>query len=140
MVGYYRNELGSCMEITSAEDGYIKGCYGSAVGTEFKYPLIGQYDKEGGNAIGWVVSYQTANSTAAWTGQVIRDGSGTYIHTTWLLAQSSTEPNLWESTNVGCDLFTKFCIEDQASYKAPVSVCPRHSSIPKSVLEKEKKK
>ncbi|KAI6650297.1 Tamavidin 2 [Oopsacas minuta] len=133
--GKYRNELGSIMKIDSKENGFLKGVYKSGVGTVYTYPLTGSYDRDG-QALGWVVSYQKANSTCAWSGQIFENSNGKVcIHTTWLLTSQTAVGDIWGSTNVGVDVFTRISSEDD-----PVEACtaPKHCNIPAHVLKSEK--
>ncbi|PPQ65801.1 hypothetical protein CVT26_000388 [Gymnopilus dilepis] len=85
-----------------------------------RFALLGRYDPEppsgsGGNSkgtsLGWAVAYDYAHSTATWSGQYFPKTDGTdseeTIVTHWLLTTSSTPADVWSSTNVGTDTFTR---------------------------------
>ena len=125
------------MEIKEAINGFIRGTYLTGVGTccEEKYPLFGAYDKDG-QALGWVVSYQAYNSTCAWSGQAFDQEGKTCIHTTWLLTQTTDIGDIWQSTNIGVDVFIP---DDGTCDNIHVGGVPRQSNIPKRLLDKQKK-
>jgi hypothetical protein len=117
--GTWFNELGSVMNITAETDGSLSRRYCSAVGTAINfYNLVGRFDSAPqtgvGVSIGWVVSYQNsqlnAHSTASWSGQFFAGSQfiNQTILTQWLLTSSTTQPNVWESTQVGHDEFTRY--------------------------------
>lgn len=113
-VGIWYNELGSCMEITSAQDGQLSGTYASAVGDATKqYVLTGRYDSSvAGKSISWTVnwknSYRNAMSTTGWSGQFQTSECGKpQILTTWLLTAQTDPKDDWNSTHVGMDTFTR---------------------------------
>ena len=93
----------------------IKGHYRSEVGDAAKqYELFGQIDTDNDKsaAIGWVVVWnnETGSSDAVttWSGQVqIDDDGNERIVTTWLLTVETDEDDLWHSTLVGKDVFTR---------------------------------
>ena len=128
--GTWYNELGSTMTLTADGTGGLTGQYNSAVGNaEDFYVLTGRYDADPpsssssgvepeGTSIGWVVTYRNAklnaHSTASWSGQYFagdsdgsEGGSGETILTHWLLTTSSTTADVWSSTNIGTDTFTR---------------------------------
>ena len=113
--GDWYNELGSKMTLTAADDGSLTGTYNSAVGdAEDFYVLAGRFDAAPptgeGVSIGWAVTfrndYRNAHSTTAWSGQFFYDGSERIL-TQWLLTSSTTPSDVWQSTNIGHDAFTR---------------------------------
>ncbi|KAJ7224590.1 chaperoned ruthenium Metallodrugs that recognize Telomeric Dna [Mycena pura] len=87
--GTWYNELGSVMEIKADGHGGITGTYNSKVGdaTNF-YDLTGRFDSAPphgeGTSVGWA-----------------------RILTHWLLTSSTKPPDVWSSTNIGNDTFTR---------------------------------
>ena len=115
--GTWYNELGSRMTLV-INDGAITGKYESAVGKAiYEYTLTGRYDADApqdeGVSVGWVVTYRNsslnAHSTATWSGQYFNEGSslGERILTHWLLTTSTLPKDIWKSTNIGTDTFTR---------------------------------
>jgi hypothetical protein len=108
-LGKWYNELGSQMNITVAEDGFLKGRYESAVGDEDKeYEMVGRYDTKG-RSLRWTVTWNntahgSSNSTTSWSGQYHPD-EGNIILTTWLLTNGTCQNMDWSSTHVGTDTF-----------------------------------
>lgn len=109
--GTWRNELGSTMRLI-ATTGTLTGTYISAVGeAKGSYPLTGFYNtEEATTTVGWAVAWKNqalgdSHSLATWSGQLTTDGK---ISTIWLLTSLVTDPkNLWNSTKVGMDMFTR---------------------------------
>ena len=124
------------MHIKVAKDGYISGTYKSGVGTshEEEYPLYGAYDICG-RALGWAVSYQAYDSTAAWSGQAFEQKGETCIHTTWLLTEKTEYDEIWQSTKIGEDVFIPY---EGKSKHSKVGVLSQ-PNIPKKLLDKQKK-
>lgn len=113
--GIWYNQLGSEMTLTTDKDGGLTGKYRSAVGkAEDWYYLSGRYDvlppPNEGDSVGWVVTFRNqkldAHSTASWSGQYFND-SNERIITQWLLTSSTIPDNVWDSTNIGTDTFTR---------------------------------
>ncbi|KAJ4476384.1 Avidin/streptavidin [Lentinula edodes] len=104
------------MTLIADQNGGLSGQYNSAVGnaTDF-YNLTGRFDtlppSDAGISVGWVVTYnneqRNAHSTATWSGQYFNNSSVETILTQWLLTTSSTQADVWESTLVGHDEFTR---------------------------------
>ena len=115
--GVWYNQLGSTMTLIADPDGGLSGKYNSAVGeAEDFYILTGRFDadppvdKGVGVSVGWVVTYRNselnAHSTASWSGQYFDDGSERIL-THWLLTLSTLPKDVWSSTNLGTDTFTR---------------------------------
>jgi hypothetical protein len=117
ILGTWYNELGSVLEISSADNGTMMGTYCSAVGqANATYSLVGRYDAEpssGGQAIGWSVSWLNASgnshSATSWAGQYQIDPNTNQeeIYTFWLLVSEEPSSDDWSATNVGQDTFTR---------------------------------
>ena len=116
LIGKWYNELGSCMNITYAKEGMLKGLYNTKVGNaENDYPLTSRYDYlEDRRSLGWTVTWvngihDTSKSTTCWCGQYQcnPDTKEPQILTTWLLTTQTTPVDDWNSTNVGQDVFTR---------------------------------
>ena len=127
--GEWFNELGSNMTLTAVETGSLKGIYYSAVGNvPQEYPLSGRFDptpteawtpNRVGVPVGWAVTFiyddddtdppVHIHSTTTWSGLFFDDNGGkpAKIITQWLLTRSMQESNIWESTHVGNDTFTR---------------------------------
>ncbi|GAA2662547.1 MULTISPECIES: avidin/streptavidin family protein [Actinosynnema] len=115
--GTWHNELGSTLVIAVDEDGNVTGEYTSAVGEAAgSYPLLGRcnnpVDAVHGAAIGWTVSWVNdvvdAHSVTTWSGQHFEAGPDPErITASWLLTSETTTAEVWESTVVGQDLFTR---------------------------------
>jgi Avidin family len=112
--GEWFNEYGSVAILTSDGKGGLTGTYESTVGdAKGTYALTGRYiptEAAGaGIALGWAVSwhnqYQNAHSVTTWCGQLLDFFQR--IPTTWLLGKETTPLELWESTVVGQDAFTR---------------------------------
>ena len=113
--GVWYNELGSEMTLSVDGDGGLSGKYKSAVGeAEDFYILAGRYDAfpppDEGVSVGWAVTFRNdklnANSTATWSGQYFAAGTERIL-THWLLTSSTAAKDVWKSTNVGHDTFTR---------------------------------
>ena len=113
ILGDWYNQLGSCLTITSAGDGYLSGYYDSEVGdAECRYVMTGRYDAKG-RSLGWVVAWNnefhgSSASTTSWSGQYQENEDGIpEIETTWLLTEQTKLEDDWNSTNVGFGTFTR---------------------------------
>lgn len=115
--GNWYNELGSTMNLTADDNGGLSGKYHSAVGEpEDWYILTGRFDtrppsEEGvGISVGWVVTFSRdqddIHSTTTWSGQYFDDGTERIV-TNWLLTKSTDPKDMWNSTNIGRDTFTR---------------------------------
>ncbi|WP_433688058.1 avidin/streptavidin family protein [Micromonospora carbonacea] len=113
--GTWYNELGSSVTLTINSDGSITGAYNSAVGdASGNYRLAGRYDTASpagtGRALGWTVAWRNdirdADSSTSWSGQYF-SGDQERIVTQWLLTSSTTPSQVWASTLVGHDEFTR---------------------------------
>jgi len=117
--GCWYNQLGSTMTLNApTADGGLDGTYNSAVGdAKYDYILTGRFDAcpppDMGISLGWVVTYHNnynnAHSTATWSGQYFNDSGDETILTHWLLTRSTLPgpKNVWNSTNLGTDTFTR---------------------------------
>jgi Avidin family len=113
--GEWINELGSRMKLEADEDGHLGGTYHTQVGNaEGVYPLVGVYDADGAagsQSLAFCVSWKNDESqqslATAWAGQFQRDEEGDVIRTTWLLTRETDNPDDWESTNVGQDVYRR---------------------------------
>jgi hypothetical protein len=120
--GTWYNELGSEMILTIDGEGGLSGQYKSAVGdAEDFYILAGRYDSSPpgdgkGVSVGWAVTFRNdkrnAHSTATWSGQYFNEPKEAIL-THWLLTSSTTLKNVWMSTHVGHDTFTRNKPADQ---------------------------
>jgi hypothetical protein len=118
--GNWYNEYGSVAILTADGNGGLTGTYQSTVGdAKGTYPLSGRYlstEQSGhGIALGWSVSwsnqYQNACSVTAWCGQLFDYFQR--MTTTWLLSSETTPLELWQSTLVGQDVFTRVRPSDE---------------------------
>ncbi|KAJ3806978.1 Avidin/streptavidin [Lentinula aff. lateritia] len=114
--GTYINKLGSTVTLIADQEGGLSGQYNSAVGEASNfYNLTGRFDTlppaGRGVSVGWVVTwhnkYLNAHSTTTWSGQYFNNGGSKTIITQWLLTGSTTLNNVWASTTVGHDEFTR---------------------------------
>ena len=134
-LGKWYNELGSCMEITNAENGQLTGTYESKVGdAKYEYVMTGRYDTCGAS-IGWTVMWKnstgSSRSITSWSGQCQQINPGVdAILTTWLLTSETRPENDWNSTNVGKDIFTQEKPDPEVCMRALKS---GHISHPKSI-------
>ncbi len=111
--GKWFNELGSVMEITISNKN-ITGTYHTTVGNASgDYELVGQTDndEDESQSIGFVVlwnnSYGSSDSITSWSGQAqVIDGEEKIV-TTWLLTSETDEDDVWHSTLIGKDIFTR---------------------------------
>jgi hypothetical protein len=137
LVGRWYNQLGSWMILNPPRpDGGLDGIYHSAVGKAvYEYVLTGRFDasppRGRGISVGWVVTYRNdrlnAHSTATWSGQYFDDSAGEKILTHWLLTRSTQTENVWESTNLGTDTFTRNQPTDAEIAKArALTICSPH--------------
>lgn len=115
IAGDWYNEFGSHMRLDTDPSGGITGMYVSAAGhASGRYVLVGRYDMPAGTgystALGWTVAWRNedndADSVTSWNG-VYQDDGEERILATWLLTRSATAPDVWESTMVGQDVFTR---------------------------------
>jgi hypothetical protein len=102
--GTWVNQLNSTAVLAPGNDeGVIVGTYtnfvGQAVGT---FPLYGTYDPSS-RVLAWSVQWKGYESATAWVGQLSQSGDA--ISTTWLLVSQQTDGDVWQSTNVGSDVF-----------------------------------
>ncbi|KIY65058.1 avidin-domain-containing protein [Cylindrobasidium torrendii FP15055 ss-10] len=113
--GTWHNQLGSTVVFDVDQNGTLSGQYNSAVGNaEDFYVLTGRYETDPvdnqGLTLGWTVNYHNdlrdAHSTATWSGQYF-GGDEEVIQTHWLLTRSTALEDLWESTHVGTDVFSR---------------------------------
>nr|BAO23571.1 tamavidin 2-N115C [synthetic construct] len=119
LTGTWYNELNSKMELTANKDGTLTGKYLSKVGDVYvPYPLSGRYNLQPpagqGVALGWAVSWENSkiHSATTWSGQFFSESSPVIL-TQWLLSSSTARGDVWESTLVGCDSFTKTAPTEQ---------------------------
>jgi hypothetical protein len=114
ITGDWYNELGSHMRLTAEPRGGITGSYVSAAGhAPGPYVLVGRHDPpalaDHGTALGWTVAWRNDDNDAgcvtSWNGLYYDDAE--QIRATWLLTASATQPNAWEATSVGQDVFTR---------------------------------
>lgn len=115
MTGDWYNELGSHLQFSADPFGGITGTYVSAKGhAEGTYTLVGRYDtpteESWGTPIAWTVAWSNehhdAGSVTCWNGLYTEEG-GERICATWLLTASAPLDDVWESTTVGQDIFTR---------------------------------
>ncbi|MCM2577226.1 avidin/streptavidin family protein [Streptomyces meridianus] len=139
ITGDWYNELGSYMQFTADPFGGITGTYVSAKGhATGRYTLVGRYDtpsEEGyGTPIGWTVAWSNeqhdAGSVTCWNGLYTSEG-GEQICATWLLTGSAPLDDVWESTAVGQDIFTREApgadrIEEATAARAAETVSAKH--------------
>lgn len=112
--GDWYNEFGSRMRLESADDGSLSGEYVSAVGhVAGDYRLVGRSAGPTGAghglALGWTIAWHndrgSVDSVTCWSGQYLTDPER--ILTTWLLSRSADPDQVWETTVVGQDVFTR---------------------------------
>ncbi|XP_065844732.1 streptavidin-V2-like [Oscarella lobularis] len=119
LVGWWRNELGSCLSITVIDNGTLWGTYNSKVGEAInEYPLVGRYDTRTdpdlllyGRPLGWTVVWKNLDfpdsySTTSWSA-LYYTSPEELIHSTWLLTTSKEYTDVWSSTQIGQDVFVK---------------------------------
>ncbi|WP_018681818.1 avidin/streptavidin family protein [Actinokineospora enzanensis] len=115
--GVWYNELQSKMTLNTQPDGLqIVGTYQSVVGdAPDEYQLVGRVNDSRvvtryGSAVGWTVAWvngtHDSDSVTTWSGQYFQIDEER-LTTTWLLTVQTTPANLWESTMVGFDVFTR---------------------------------
>ena len=114
LAGTWYNELGSKMDLIVDPNGGLSGTYYSAVGkAEYTYDLAGRYDAQPppneGTTLAWTVTFRNstlnAHSTTGWSGQFFANPERILTH--WLLTRSTTTEDVWNSTNLGTDTFTR---------------------------------
>ena len=117
--GVWYNQLGSKMTLSADNTGGLSGTYHSNVGgVPHDYFLGGRFDPSWpwtndrvGITLGWAVTYiydkdsLHIHSTATWSGQFFDDDQK--IITQWLLTRSTKKGDIWSSTTVGNDTFTR---------------------------------
>nr|BAH20870.1 tamavidin1 [Pleurotus cornucopiae] len=115
LTGTWYNELGSTMNLTANKDGSLTGTYHSNVGeVPPTYHLSGRYNLQPpsgqGVTLGWAVSFENTSanvhSVSTWSGQYFSEPAEVIL-TQWLLSRSSEREDLWQSTHVGHDEFSK---------------------------------
>ena len=125
LYGVWYNQLGSKMTLTAEWGGGPSGKYHSNVGGVLHdYFLAGIFDPSSkswtndpvGFTLGWAVTYiydkspVHIHSTATWSGQFFNDSNSDddgKIITQWLLTRSTKKGDIWNSTTVGNDAFTR---------------------------------
>ncbi|MEW1909925.1 avidin/streptavidin family protein [Kitasatospora sp. NPDC085895] len=114
IAGDWYNEFGSHMRLTDDTSGGLTGTYVSGAGhVAGPYELTGRHDAPAGpgrgTAVGWTVAWRNeqgdAGSVTSWSGQYLA-GDETIL-ATWLLTRSASAADVWESTVVGQDVFTR---------------------------------
>ncbi|WP_405013995.1 avidin/streptavidin family protein [Kitasatospora sp. NBC_01539] len=114
IAGDWYNEFGSHMHLTADPSGALTGTYESGAGhVAGPYELTGRHDGPvapgRGAAVGWTVAWRNhggdAGSVTSWSGQHLEE-DGTIL-ATWLLTRSAAADDVWESTVVGQDVFTR---------------------------------
>jgi hypothetical protein len=111
IVGRWRNQLGSTLELQVGPDDAVTGTFRAAVGTvhaERDYHVSGYAL---GNAVAFCVDFRPHGSVATWTGHHVEDGRGERLVTLWHLAQPVDEPHggteLWRGVVAGADEFQR---------------------------------
>ncbi|HXP69796.1 MAG TPA: avidin/streptavidin family protein [Candidatus Dormibacteraeota bacterium] len=109
LIGIWKNELGSTMEITSFDGTTFAGTYTSAVSsnsTSAKGKLAGTLS---GTALGFTATWTTPfSSVTSWSGLLLTDGNLLAIFTLWHLASTpDSDADLWESILAGADFFVR---------------------------------
>ncbi|KAJ7649377.1 tamavidin1 [Mycena polygramma] len=124
--GDWHNQLGSTMTLRPDEKGGLEGEYISKVGdAPATYDIAGRFDADPvlplakGISVGWTVTFRgmvvkpdgttvdhNAHTTTTWSGQYFLDG-GERILTHWLMSYSTLADDVWNSTNIGSDAFTR---------------------------------
>jgi hypothetical protein len=103
------SEIDSHMELKLDAKGNITGSYHTKVG-KMTAPLAGRYDKEGGDAFGWTVSWPKdkfpSNSATSWAANFnIIKGVAT-IQSSWMIREKLAK-NSYDSTVCGCENYTQ---------------------------------
>ncbi len=106
-VGLWRNQHGSEMNITSAENGRISGSFKTGVGafdSEEEHALVGCTS---GTLISFCVNFEKYNSLTAWAGQHTSPNGEDKIETMWHLARTlpDASDDLWAGIWTGSDTF-----------------------------------
>lgn len=114
--GVWHNELGSSLTLISHPDGSLTGIYETRVGEAAgRFTVAGRFNVGAvggslGTAVGWTVAWSndvtSSHSVTSWSGQYFA-GEPERIDVTWLLVIESTPGEMWESTLVGQDVFTR---------------------------------
>ena len=123
IAGTWYNELKSKM-IIKQSGANLTGTYQSGVGTDGRiYDLVGKVNtspSECSQAISWVVVYNNYNSTAAWSGQYQRNEKTgeEKIYTFWLLTSETEPQDNWKATQIGQDIFTRDCPDEETIKRA----------------------
>ena len=115
LIGVWYNQLGSKMTLRADGSGLY---HSNVVGAppDFDYYFNWTYDgtttpDRVGVSIGWTVVFvyaaKSIHSAATWSGQFFDYDGKPRIITQWLLSRSTKEGDIWDSTNVGKDTFTK---------------------------------
>ena len=116
LVGRYKNELDSIMQIQAVDGSSFYGTYHTAVsakGTSLVAQMNGKYnesDTPGEGVIAFSVNWKYVKdeknvfSTSSWNGIVRKNGQ---IHTMWLLTRYCPALVGWNATSIGYNIFTK---------------------------------
>lgn len=108
ITGAWHNQLGTCMEIKTNEDGFVTGRMHAAVGgVSGEHPLVGYLTAvdETRGVIGLVVVWRPTNSVTTWSGHY--DFDNDVIVTNWLLTGGDFDENEWQATRLGHDVFRR---------------------------------
>lgn len=111
IVGRWRNQLGSTLELEVGSDDAVTGTFQAGVGTthpERTYHVAGYAL---GNAVAFCVDFRPHGSVATWTGHHVDDDQGERLVTLWHLAQPVDQPrggtDLWRGVVAGADEFRR---------------------------------
>lgn len=109
LLGVWKNELGSTMEITSFDGTTFTGKYTSAVSSNSTSATGKLAGTLSGIALGFTVNWATPfSSVTSWSGLLLTNGSLLAIFTLWHLASTpESEADLWESILAGADFFVR---------------------------------
>lgn len=102
IVGAWKNELGSVMEIRADSDGTLQGTYTSGVRDQHTYELIGYANA---TTVVFTVNFTSSASIGAWSGHY--DVAKGTLDMLWHLVAEPKAGELWDTTFAGFDTFTR---------------------------------
>ncbi|HET6916171.1 MAG TPA: avidin/streptavidin family protein [Acidimicrobiales bacterium] len=111
IVGTWRNQLGSTLNIEVDGEGRLRGSFQPAVGStpsRRSYPLTGYFDPHPfgrATVVGFVVDWTDSHSVTVWSG-LFEEDEGT-ITATWLMTSETESFGDWNSRMLGHDVFRR---------------------------------
>lgn len=111
LLGRWRNQYGSEMNLTKCEDGKITGTFKTGVGAHEPGEMHELTGFLAGKLISFTVNFGKYDTLTAWTGQYHKQEGRDRIETMWHLARTIPEngrrDRLWAGVWTGADTFCR---------------------------------